>query len=173
VGLGPVGLAAGLLAQAMGAERVVGIEGNAARRRLAEELGAVTAALPVADDTLDGILDLTGGAGCEVAIDCSGATAGRHLALRSTRRWGRCVLVGEGGRLEVDASPDLIHPQRTVLGSWVTSIGHMEELVERLVRWGLHPERTVTHRFGLDQADAAYAIADGGECGKVAVVMPS
>ncbi len=68
-------------------------------------------------------------------------------------------------------SPVLIHRQLTVLGSWVTSIGRMEELVERLVRWDLRPERTVTHRFALAQSGQAYEVADEARSGKVALVM--
>ena len=83
------------------------------------------------------------------------------------------VMVGEGGRFEVDASPLLIHAQLTVMGSWVTSIGRMEELVERLARWDLHPERTVTDRFSLEHADEAYRVADEGRRGKVAIVTGS
>src|SRR4051794_14159652 len=40
-GLGPVGLAAGLLAKKLGAHRVVGVEGRVDRRALATSLGAV------------------------------------------------------------------------------------------------------------------------------------
>jgi len=47
----------------------------------------------------------------------------------------------------------------------------MEELVSKIVRWGIHPEDLVTHRFTLDQADAAYALMASGKCGKVAVVF--
>jgi threonine dehydrogenase-like Zn-dependent dehydrogenase len=47
----------------------------------------------------------------------------------------------------------------------------MEELVEQLVRWDLHPDRVVTDRFGLEEADAAYRVADEGRSGKVAIVM--
>lgn len=47
----------------------------------------------------------------------------------------------------------------------------MEELGERLVRWGLRPERAVTHRFALDQSGPAYEVADEGRSGKVALVM--
>ncbi len=64
----------------------------------------------------------------------------------------------------------LIHNQLTVIGSWVTSIGRMEELVRQLVRWRLRPETTVTHRFALADAAEAYAVADAGRGGKVALV---
>ena len=53
----------------------------------------------------------------------------------------------------------------------MTSIWLMEELVERLVRWKLHPEELVTHRFTLDKAADAYKLMAGGKCGKVAVVF--
>jgi threonine dehydrogenase-like Zn-dependent dehydrogenase len=45
----------------------------------------------------------------------------------------------------------------------------MEELVERLVRWNLHPADLVTHRFSLDNVDQAYTLMASGKCGKVAV----
>ena len=41
--------------------------------------------------------------------------------------------------------------------------------MERLVRWNLHPEHIVTHRFPLEQASEAYALMASGRCGKVAV----
>jgi threonine dehydrogenase-like Zn-dependent dehydrogenase len=174
-GLGPVGLAVGLLAGALGSRLRLGVDTVASRRRLALELGAVDVAI-AADDatvTVEEVRSHTGGHGCEVAVDCSGSTAGRRLAVLGARRWGRVVLVGEGARFEVDASPTLIHPQLTVIGSWVTSIGRMEELVERLVRWELHPQQVVTDRFPLEEADAAYRAADEGSGGKVAIVMGS
>jgi threonine dehydrogenase-like Zn-dependent dehydrogenase len=47
----------------------------------------------------------------------------------------------------------------------------MEELVERIVRWGIHPETLITHRFPLSQVAEAYALMASGKCGKVAVVF--
>jgi threonine dehydrogenase-like Zn-dependent dehydrogenase len=161
-GLGPVGLAVGLLAHALGAGPVIGVDVEAERRELALKLGAVDQAVAPGESLA---------APCEVSVDCSGSAAGRAAAIAGTRRWGRCVLVGEGGRLDVDASQTLIHNQLTLIGSWVTSIGRMEELVEHLARWGLSPERTVTHRFGLEEAEEAYAVADAGRSGKVALVI--
>jgi len=48
----------------------------------------------------------------------------------------------------------------------------MAELAERLSRWDLHPEKTVTHRFTLEQAPEAYRIMDGGQGGKIVLVFP-
>jgi 2-desacetyl-2-hydroxyethyl bacteriochlorophyllide A dehydrogenase len=170
VGLGPMGLAAGLLAKALGASAVVGVDVAGPRRELARRLGAVDSAVAGDEHAAAAVAELTGD-GCEVSIDCSGSSAGRAVALAGTRRWGRCVLVGEGNRLDIDVSSTLIHRQLTVYGSWVTSVWRMEELVERLARWDLHPEATVTHRFPLGEAAEAYRVADEGLAGKVALVM--
>jgi 2-desacetyl-2-hydroxyethyl bacteriochlorophyllide A dehydrogenase len=166
-GLGPVGIGAAMLAQRLGAE-VVGVEASPARRTLADELGIETVA--ASDDIASALAEWSKGHGFEVALDCSGNEAARRLCLAAAREWGRVGFVGEGGSVAFDVSPLVIHPQLTIVGSWVCSIGQMEELVELLVRWKLKPDRMVTDRFALTDAADAYALADRGESGKVSFV---
>ena len=170
-GLGPVGLAAAMIGRAMGATLVIGADINAERISLARNLDLVDHALESGDATLAEVLKLTKGRGCEATIDCSGAPAARLLALKATRDWGRCAFVGEGGDVTFDVSPLLIHKQITLYGSWVTSLRHMENLVENLDRWGAHPDRICTHRFPLSRAAEAYQVAAEGNCGKVCIVF--
>ena len=99
----------------------------------------------------------------------SANAAARATAIRATRKWGKMVFIGEGGTFQINPSPDMIHDQKTLYGSWVTSTWLMEELAERLVRWNLHPAEIITHRFDLDRAADAYALMASGKCGKVAV----
>ena len=169
-GLGPVGLAALMLAKAMGANMLIGVEMNEYRVELAKKLGLVDYVF-TPDEAMDGIMKVTNGHGVERAIDASASDPGRQLAIRATREWGKIAFVGEGGTCTFNPSPDIIHGQKTIYGSWVTSLWRMEELVERLVRWGIHPEDLITHEFPLDKAGEAYALMAGGNCGKVAVVF--
>jgi threonine dehydrogenase-like Zn-dependent dehydrogenase len=125
--------------------------------------------LRAGDDNVAEVRELTGGAGVERAVDCSANSAARTTAIRATRKWGKIVMLGEGGTVEFNPSPDIIHDQKTIYGSWVTSTWLMEELVERLVRWNLHPADLVTHRFALDEVSEAYSLMASGKCGKVAV----
>ena len=171
VGLGPVGLAACMLARAMGAIKVYGVDTVQERIDIAISKGLVDDAFVSDDKALDKIKALTRGNGVERAIDCSGNTYGRQLAIRAARKWGKIVFIGEGGTVEFNPSPDIIHEQKTIYGSWVTNIWRMEELVERLVRWNIHPEDLVTHRFTLDSASEAYKLMADGKCGKVAIVF--
>ena len=170
-GLGPVGLAALMLAKAMGANQLIGVEMNDYRIALAQKLGLVDQVFKPGPDALEQILAATGGRGVERAIDASASDPGRQLAIRATRPWGKITFVGEGGTCTFNPSPDIIHGQKTIYGSWVTSLWKMEELVERLVRWNIHPDALITHRFPLAEADAAYRLMAGGACGKVAVVF--
>jgi len=168
-GLGPVGLAAGALCRKLGASRIIGIDVIAERLQLARDLGVCDEVLASGPGNVDDVRRLTGGHGVERAVDCSANDAARATAIRATRKWGRIVFLGEGGRVEFNPSPDIIHDQKTIFGSWVTSTWLMEELVERLVRWNLHPAVLVTHRFALDRVSDAYALMASGRCGKVAV----
>lgn len=171
VGLGPVGLAALMLGKALGATMLVGVDTVQERCDIAKELGLADHVFVSDATTLEKVKNITdGGKGFERTVDCSGHTLGRQLAIRATRQWGKMVMIGEGGTVEFNPSPDIIHDQISIHGSWVTNIWRMEELVERIVRWGIHPEDLVTHRFTLDNVDKAYQLMDGGKCGKVAVV---
>jgi threonine dehydrogenase-like Zn-dependent dehydrogenase len=168
-GLGPVGLGTAMLCRALGAQ-VVGVEAIPERVELARQLGIGDVVAPGTDDLAAVLRERTAGWGFEVAIDCSGNAQARHLCLEVAREWGRLVFVGEGGTVSFEPSPLLIHKQLTLHGSWVCSLPQMEQIAELLVRWNLHPEALVTHRFTLDQARDAYETFDTGRTGKVAIV---
>jgi threonine dehydrogenase-like Zn-dependent dehydrogenase len=168
-GLGPVGLATAALCRKLGTERIIGIDVVPERMRLAAELRLCDDVLEAAPDNVAQVRDLTGGRGVERAVDCSANAAARATAIRATRKWGKIVMLGEGGAVEFNPSPDIIHDQKTIYGSWVTSTWLMEELVERLVRWNLHPADLITHRFPLERVSDAYSLMASGRCGKVAV----
>jgi threonine dehydrogenase-like Zn-dependent dehydrogenase len=168
-GLGPVGLATAALCRKLGAPLIIGIDVLPERLALARDMGLFDEVMASGPDNVEQVRKFTGGFGVERAVDCSAHDGARATAIRATRKWGKIVFLGEGGRVEFNPSPDIIHDQKTIYGSWVTSTWLMEELVERLVRWNLHPADLVTHRFPLDRAAEAYSLMASGRCGKVAV----
>lgn len=170
-GLGPVGLAAAMLSRAMGAKLIIGTDTVPERLALAKEQGLCDHVLVSGPDNVAQVRALTGGNGVEKAVDCSANDKARLTCIQAARKWGKICFIGEGGTVSFQPSPDIIHDQKTIYGSWVTNIWRMEELVERLVRWGIHPETLITHRFPIDKAGEAYALMASGKCGKVAVVF--
>jgi threonine dehydrogenase-like Zn-dependent dehydrogenase len=172
IGLGPVGLAAAMVARGLGARRVYGVEAGALRQEWAAGLGLFDEVF-LADESAASLLaDATSGKGCSCVIECSGSTQGRSTAIAGAAEWGNVSLVGEGGRLETEVSDLLLHKQLTLHASWVTSLQDMERLTVDLARWELHPEIIVSDRFGLDRADEAYALASGASADKV-VILPN
>ena len=170
-GLGPVGLATAMLAKALGAQTIIGTDIVPERLELATKLKLCDQVLVSGPDNVARERTLTGGYGVEKAVDCSANDQARLTCIQATRKWGKICFIGEGGSVSFQPSPDIIHDQKTIYGSWVTNIWRMEELVERIVRWGIHPEVLITHRFALDKAADAYALMASGKCGKVAVVF--
>jgi len=168
-GLGPVGLATAMLCKAMGATKIIGSEAIDERIKIAQGLNLFDVVLKAGPANVRQVKDLTGGMGVEKAVDCSANDKARLTCIQATRKWGKIVFIGEGGTVSFQPSPDIIHDQKTIYGSWVTNIWRMEELVERLVRWNIHPADLITHRFPLEKVAEAYALMASGKCGKVAV----
>ena len=105
VGLGPVGLAALMLARAMGANKLIGVDVVQERLDLVTELGLADHVLTVSATNAEEIKGLTDGYGVERAIDASGNDKGRLTAIQATRKWGKVVFIGEGGHSGLSAEP--------------------------------------------------------------------
>ena len=167
-GLGPVGLSGVMLARAMGAE-VIGVDLVPERLDLARKLGANTVLDASRDDVVHIIREMTEGEGAEAAADFSGNPQARNQALDCVRIWGRVAFVGEGNLTTINPSPQMLHKQLTVVGSWVFGLWELKELVALLARRGLHPQDMVTHRFPLEQVAEALRLFDQGKTGKVII----
>ena len=164
-GQGPVGLSATQLASAMGA-RVIALDIGAERLARAREFGAEHLIYPGSDDPVAAIEELTGGAGADLTLECSGAPEARVAAVRSLRTWGRACYVVEGGEVTLEVSKDMIRRQLTLLGSWTFSKHGQADCARFVVDRDIDVERLFTHRFELDQAEAAYQLFDRLTTGK-------
>lgn len=154
-GQGPVGLAATQLATAMGA-RVIAIDPLAERRELACTLGAWTALDPREASIVDAIRELTHGDGADATLDCTGNAEARANCAKAARAWGRACFVGEHGTATFDMTPDVIHKQLTMYGSWTFSTVLLAECARFAVDRGVALRDVFTESFTLDQAQIAF-----------------
>ena len=164
-GQGPVGLSATMLGHAMGA-RLIAVDPVPERRRLARELGADEVVDPTSGDPAAVIRDLTHGEGAPVTLDCSGHPDGRIAALRSACTWGRVGFVGEGNPTTFDVSQHMIRKQLTIHASWTFSAVGQAECARFVADRRVPLGRVFTHRFKLEEADAAYRLFDTQTTGK-------
>jgi threonine dehydrogenase-like Zn-dependent dehydrogenase len=115
-GLGPVGLATAALCRKLGSTQIIGIDIVEERMKLASELGLCDHVLAAGPNNVDEIRGLTRGHGVERAVDCSANAAARATAIRATRKWGKVVMLGEGGTVEFNPSPTLSTIRRSSTG---------------------------------------------------------
>src|SRR5262245_24120556 len=169
-GQGPVGLSATQLAAAMGA-RVIALDVSPERRQLAREFGAHEVIDARSNDPVAAIRDLTHGEGAHKTLDTSGAAEARAAAVRATRAWGTACYVGERGQVTLDVSPDLLRRQITLVGSWTFSTQGQADCAEFVADHNIAVEKLFTHRWRLDEADAAYRLFDTQTTGK-GVILP-
>lgn len=170
-GLGPVGLSAVMLADAMGA-RVIGVDLIPQRLELALKLGAQEVIdLNETPDPVPAIQAFGGGEGVEAAGDFSGNPTARSNALDCVRVWGRVAFVGEGKATTIYPSPQILHRQLTVVGSWVYGTWELRELLEFLTVHDLHPDKMITHQYPLADVAEAFRAFDRGETGKVQILF--
>ncbi len=164
-GQGPVGLSATQLARAMGA-KVIALDIGAERLARATEFGAEHLIDPGSDDPVEAIKAWTGGAGADLTLECSGAPAARVAAVRCLRTWGRACYLGEGGEVTLEVSKDMLRRQLTLMGSWTFSKHGQADCARYVVENDIDVERLFTHRFKLDDAEAAYQEFDTQTTGK-------
>ena len=164
-GQGPVGLSATLLGAAMGL-RVIAVETNAERLKLAKDFGASDVVDASREDVVKAIHEITHGDGADFTLECSSASAAREAAVRSVTTWGTACFVGEGGDVKLNVSPDLLRRQVTLIGSWTFSAMGMAECAKFIDDNGIDLERIFSHRWKLEQADEAYRSFDTQSTGK-------
>ncbi|GAA1939663.1 alcohol dehydrogenase catalytic domain-containing protein [Agromyces allii] len=175
VGLGGVGMAALLVAVALGHE-VVGVDALPAKLATAMELGASAAYAP--DEALratsepangngDGQSDAAGLA--PLVIEAAGSARAFETALALTAPGGTTVTVGlPAADARATISPlTLTAEARTVIGSYLGSAVPARDIPRYVELWraGRLPlERLVSSRIRLDELDAAMdRLAAGGE----------
>lgn len=179
-GSGPIGMGALTQAKVAGAKRVIVIGAPAHRLRLAEEMGA--------DETIDigrydepqarvaRVLELTGGRGADVVIECSGADTAVQEGLEMVRHGGKYLVVGQ----LTDYGPKPINPSLItrkalhIAGVSGATPRHIIRSLEAL-QYGLvkYPvEKLITHQFPLAQVNDAFR-AHETLAAMVAVIRPN
>jgi threonine dehydrogenase-like Zn-dependent dehydrogenase len=172
-GPGQQGLSQVVASKQAGASLIVvtGTTRDAPRLELARELGADHVVDVQREDALQRVLELTGGKGVDVVLDCtSGAgTAPVLLGIDALKR-REGVMVTQG---ELAGFPDFPIKKMTEKSITLKSArGHgfraVELALEQLASRRFPLERLATHRFPLEDVDSAIRIL-GGETDEDAI----
>lgn len=155
VGAGPIGLATLLTAQFYSPAEVVMIDVDENRLQVARSFGATKSVNSGDGDAVQKVMNLTGGAGVDVAVEAVGIPATFDICQSILAPGGRLANVGVHGK------PVELHLETL----WARNITLTTRLVDtvttpmllKVVRSGrLQPGKLVTHRFELADVMKAY-----------------
>ncbi len=154
-GPGPQGVGSCAVARYLGATPIlVGIAADDARFEIAMRIGVVAPDHCIRSDREDvaaRVASLTGGRGCDLAIECSGADAAVGPWLEVLRKHGRGVLCGyHGGRMVSVAIDKVSTKELTLLGAWGQA-GGFPLAIEMLEREAFDFAPMITQRFSIEQ----------------------
>ncbi|MBX6377939.1 MAG: zinc-binding dehydrogenase [Clostridia bacterium] len=155
-GLGGLGVHALLVARLAGARRVIAVVRRAEAVERARQFGATDVVLTGEGNPARAIKELTGG-GVDLAADFTGAASSIGAAAASVRMGGRLVVAGMSGEKMI--LPSSVHFARwevEVLGAYTSSLWEAQTVMDLVGAGRLDLSRSITHRFALDDVQAAF-----------------
>jgi aryl-alcohol dehydrogenase len=171
-GAGGVGLSAVMAAAAVGVGTIIAVDPVAARRRVAEDLGATATLDPADDDVVDAVRQVTGG-GATHALDTTARGAVINQAVEALAPLGTLALVGVGVPLiELDVQA-LIGGGKTLRGI-IEGDAVPQSFVPRLLELhaaGRLPVEKLIRTYAFDDIETAVADAASGETIKPVLVL--
>lgn len=167
IGAGPVGLCAVMAAQLFGPARVFAVDMVPERLDLARQLGAI----PVDGSQVNAVEYLqgeTGGHGVDSTIECVGLTSAVETAIYAVRGGGTASMVGVPSKTEWPFP--LMHAwlkDLTFRAGWCNVQAYMRPLLDLIAAGRLQPDRIISHRMKLDEAEEAYRMFEQRKATKI------
>ncbi len=163
-GAGMVGLGAVAGCALQGAGRIICVDLSEDRLDMAREQGA-TDLLAGDENTVERILEMTGGFGADFTFEATGLVSVMQQAVESARMgWGLCTIAGVAGKGEtLDIIPRWLITGRRVAGSsfgGVKGRDQVPELIERYMAGEINVDPFLSHELTLDQVNRGFELME-------------
>jgi propanol-preferring alcohol dehydrogenase len=151
-GSGGLGVSALQLARALGAREVFAVDIRTEKLALAGSLGAI-AVDAARGDPVAQLMERTGGAGIDVALDFVGSPAVMRQAVRCLAPRGRAVLVAlSDQKLELDPYREILGREAELIGSNDHTLAEVSEVLGFAERGALELSAAVSRTVPLEAA---------------------
>lgn len=159
---GGLGLICVQMATALGA-KVIGIGRKQWKLEKAREMGASAVInIEEADQADRAIKQITGG-GADISVDVTGVPRMIESAFRATRPGGKIVVVGFSFH-KIQLSVNRLNwLELQVMGSKNYNLSDMPKILKLVQEGVVNLNKTVSHRFKLEEINEAYQMLDRGE----------
>jgi S-(hydroxymethyl)glutathione dehydrogenase/alcohol dehydrogenase len=163
-GAGMVGLGAVAGCRLQGADGIVCVDLSEERLELARGQGA-TETLVAGPDTVQQIVEATGGFGADYTFEATGNVAVMRQAVEAARMgWGLATVCGVAGKGEtLDVVPRLLITGRRVAGSsfgGVKGRDQVPQLVDRWLAGEIDVDPFVSHHITLDDVNRGFELME-------------
>ena len=163
-GAGMVGLGAVAGARLQGAERIICVDLSDDRLELARGQGA-TETWTAGPDTVERILEETGGFGADYTFEATGLVSVMEQAVESARMgWGLCTVAGVAGKGEtLDIIPRWLITGRRVCGSsfgGVKGRDQVPQLIDRYLEGEIDVDPFISHSLSLDEVNRGFELIE-------------
>ncbi len=163
-GAGMVGLGAVAGCRLQGAERIICVDLSEERLELAKGQGATETMLG-GPDTVERIVETTGGFGADYTFEATGNVAVMRQAVESARMgWGLCTVAGVAGKGEtLDIVPRFLITGRRVAGSSFGGIKGRDEVPQLVDRWlagEIDVAPFLSHTLTLDEVNRGFELME-------------
>lgn len=158
---GPIGLCATAGARLMGASTIIGVDAVPERMEIARRMGADHVVDFTKEDPVEAIMALTDGRGVDVAIEALGRQETFEGALKVLRPGGTLSSLGVySADLTIPLGPFLagLGDHRIVTTLCPGGKERMRRLMAAIASGRLDTRPLVTHRYKLDDVEAAYEL---------------
>jgi len=167
---GGLGLMAVQLAKAVTGARVIALDLDYEKLKVAKENGADQVVSPKDGDPTKRVMDMTDNLGADAIIDFVNASKTVETDMQMIRRRARVILVGLfGGELKLSLVSMPTRAYR-LIGSYTGSLDDLIELVSLAQRGVIKP--VVSNRFKLDQATEALQMLKDGKIVGRGIINP-
>lgn len=152
IGAGPIGLVAGMVAQAYGAHAIL-LDLVQERLDFARTLGIEYTVNSGVEDPVQRIAEITGGEMAHQVMECSGANAAVRQTLDLVSHAGRITLTG-WPKKETSLPTDVITKKEIDIRGARTSAGEFEEALELIRTQKVDMMKILTKTVTMDEASA-------------------
>jgi D-arabinose 1-dehydrogenase-like Zn-dependent alcohol dehydrogenase len=167
IGIGGLGHIAVQLLKAITPARVIAIDVNEEKIKVAKELGADEGVIASEDGGVKEVLRLSGD-GVDVVIDFVGEHGTPNNALKMLRKGGIYSIVGYGGEFK-NTTLDFISREIMVVGNLVGTYNELAELVEL---YTVGKVKLIVQTFSLSKANEVLEMLKSGKIIGRAVLTP-
>ena len=173
IGAGFQGLNYVQLSKLYGAKKIISIDVNPTRLKLAKELGATDTINPKEVNTKESVFKLTGGMGCDIAFEAAGYPETWELAIDLVRKGGNVVEYGgcKGGTsIKVDTRR-LHYDAITIKGVFHTTPKYVQIAWNLIVFEKVNLKPMITGEMKLDEVIEAFKILDSGTSDDIKIAI--